>query len=229
MQLSDDFPMILEREANMHESVPKVAVAFGYYPVVDRKKSAVAGHDVYKEVEFVKIAIPGDRNSLFLQPAEESHKRRFPEAYAAFKKRGVTPTEGMPIEQWPAVGSRTTALNLRAMHINTVEALAEVSESHIDKIGSNGRVLRDKARAWLKDAKDGAAVAAAAEREEALQRQIAALQAQINALATNGIKVPAQTAPAAVQAPVAHVAAQPGDIHAGLQDDVVAAVRKARR
>jgi hypothetical protein len=217
--LSDDFPMTMEREAGMREDVPPVAVAFGLYPAVDSAKSKAAGHDVYKDVEFVKIAIPGDRNSLFFQPAEDSHRRRFPQAYAAYKARekrdGI---EGMPIEQWAPV-SRSVALNLKAMHVHTVEALAAVHEGYIDKIGTNGRELREKAKAWLADAKSGAAAQQLAAEKQGLQDQLAALQAQIVALQQNSGK------PAQAPAPVAPVV----DTTATVEQDVAAAARRPRR
>src|SRR5690606_5361567 len=143
------------REAEMNQLVPAVSVGFGLYPVKDGKASAKAGHDVYKDVEFVRIAVPGDKNSLFFQPSDETHRRRFPKAYEAFKAREHEVREGMPVEHWAPI-SRSVALNLKVMHIHTVEALAEVHDGLIDKLGSNGRELREKAKAWLREAQDGA-------------------------------------------------------------------------
>jgi hypothetical protein len=181
MQLSDDFPMMLEREAGMPDNCPQVAVAFGLYPMLDRKKTETEGREVYKDVEFVKIAVPGDRNSLFFQPAEGTHRKRFPRAYDAYKQREVVPVNGTPIENWPPV-SRSVAMNLRTAHIHTVEDLAQVHDGNVDKICSNGRELREKAKAWLDNAKNGAAAIQLAADKKALQDQLAAMQAQIVAL-----------------------------------------------
>ncbi len=182
-QHSDDFPMIMEREAGMREDVPPVAVSFGLYPSLDNHQTKAAGHDVYKDVEFVKIAVPGDRNSLFFQPSNASYRERFPRAYADFKQRDRAPTVGMPIEQWAPI-SRSVALTLRAAHIDTVEALAAVHDGNLDRLGSNMRSLREKARAWLADAATGAEAIRLAGEKQALQDQITALQAQITDLAT---------------------------------------------
>ncbi len=219
MRMSDDFPMMMEREFGMPQDCPPVAVSFGMYPVVDNKKTLEAGHEVYREVEFVKIAIPGDRNSLFFQPSTVDHQRRFPNAYSAYKARERKPIEGMPIEEWAPI-SRSLALTLRAAHIDTVEALAAVHDGNIDRIGTNGRDLREKARAWLEEAKSGAAVIAAAAKEQALQDQIAALQAQIEALKT----LPAKGEP---QQDV-HVS-KPQIPHDDVETDVAAAARRPRR
>jgi hypothetical protein len=182
--LSDDFPMMLEREAGLSDLYPAVAVGFGMYPELHKAKSDVAGHDVYVEKEYVRIVVPGDKASLYFQPANDSHRRRFPKAYAEFKAREQgAGLSGMPIEQWAPV-SRSVALTLKAAHIQTVEALAEVHEGNIDRLPiASARELRDKARAWLAQAKDGAAALQAASREKALQDQLAAMKARMDAMA----------------------------------------------
>ena len=186
MNLSDDFPLTLEREAGLPEHYPAVAVAFGMNPTIDKAKTKEAGHDVYKDVEFVKIVVPGDKTSMLLQPSNDSYRRRFPNAYASFQKREKRGTvEGMLLEQWPAI-SRAVAMTLYAAHIQTVEALAEVHDGNIDRLSiANARELRDKARAWLKHAKDGAQTLKDAAEKKQLQDQIAALQAQITELAAS--------------------------------------------
>jgi hypothetical protein len=215
---SDEFPLIMEREFGMADNVAPVAVAFGFYPMLDGGATKRAGHEVYKDVEHVKVVVPGDRHSLFFQPASDVYRKRFPKAYEAFKKRDTKPLEGLPIEQWAAV-SRSLALTLRACNIHTVEALAAVHDTHVDKLGFNARELREKAKAWLASAKDSASTLALAEEKKALQDQLAAMQAQILAL-TNGVGAAARgDKPAPSSATVAH-----DDVQA----DVVAAARRPR-
>lgn len=199
MNFDDDFPMMMERESGMPEHIPAVAVSFGMHPVKDGKASAAAGHDIYKDVEFVKIAVPGDKNAMFFQPADDKHRRRFPKTYAAFQDRETAPVVGAPIEQWAPI-SRGLALTLRAMHINTVEALAEVSDSHVDGIGSNGRQLREQAKAWLSEARDGAASARLAAEKTELENQLAAMQQQIMVLQAHHSAASSDTADAAAAA-----------------------------
>jgi hypothetical protein len=216
MQMNDDFPLIMEVEVNQATGAvdprcPAVQVAFGFQPVKDGKKSKEAGHDVFKDVEFVKIVIPGDRSSLYLQPATDVHKKRFPRAYAAFKERGGAVTEGMHIEQWAAI-NRSTALTMRSLNIHTVEALAAVHDGLIDRLGTNGRELRSKAQAWLETAKDSAATTKLAAEKDELKAQLAAMQAQINAL--GGAKTPAAAPAPTPEAPA---------------DDVAVAARRPRK
>lgn len=179
--MNDEIPLMLEREAGMAEHVPPVAVGFGLHPIKNGLKSKKAGYDVFDEQLFIKVAIPGDRNSLYLQPASPEHQRRFPRAYDAYQRREHTHVEeGMPIENWAPI-SRATALTLRSLHIHTVEALAAVHEGHIDRL-PQGRELQGKAKAWLESATSSAALMAAAKEKQDLQDQISALQAQINAI-----------------------------------------------
>jgi hypothetical protein len=181
MLANDEFPMMMEREAGMKENIPPVSVGFGFYPVKDGRASQQAGRAVYKDVEFVRIAVPGDRNSLYFQPAQDSHRARFPQAYHAFKQRDHTPIVGTPIEHWAPV-SRAVALNLKAMHVHTVEDLAVVHDGNIDHIGANGRELREQAKAWLASAERSAETLKLAKDKQALQDQLAAMQAQLVAL-----------------------------------------------
>lgn len=173
--LNDDIPLVLEREAGLADHFPQVAVGFGLLPVEDKKKSTTAGHPVYRDVEFVKIVVPGDKQSIFCQPATEQHKQRFPKAYAGFKNRETKALEGFPIEQWPQV-TRAMAMTLKALHIHTVESLAEVNDSNLGNLGQQGRDLRAKAQAFVKQASDGAAANKLAAENQSLKDQIQAMQ-----------------------------------------------------
>lgn len=180
--LNDDIPLILEREAGAPEHIPQVAVGFGLMPMQNEEKSSKAGHPVFVDVEFVKIVVPGDKQSILCQPSTDQYRQRFPKAYAAFQNREKKVTEGFPIEQWPQV-TRATAMTLKGLHIHTVEALAEVHDSNLGNLGQQGRELRSKALAFVKQSQDSAAVHKMAEREEELKSTIQALQDQIADLA----------------------------------------------
>jgi hypothetical protein len=173
--LNDDIPLVLEREAGLADHYPQVAVGFGLLPVEDKKKSESAGHPVYVDKEFVKIVVPGDKQTVLCQPATDQHKQRFPKAYAAFKNRESKVVEGFPIEQWPQV-TRATAMTLKAIHIHTVESLAEVSDSNLGNLGQQGRDLRVKAQAFVRQAKDSAAANALAVENQSLRDQMSAMQ-----------------------------------------------------
>jgi FtsZ-binding cell division protein ZapB len=179
----DDCPLMMEREFGAPEGVPQIAVGFCMVPKEDKHKSKAAGYPVFRDKEYVKKIVPGDKNSEYFQPAKEEDRKTFPNAYQAFKNRESKPVvEGMPIEQWPQV-TRALAMTLRAAGVHTVEALAAVHDGNISKIASNGQELRAKAQAFLATAKDAAQATAIAAENQKLKDQLAAMQEQINALA----------------------------------------------
>jgi len=207
--MSDEFPMTLEREAGMPENVPPVSVSFGPWPVLDTVKTEAAGYDVYVDTVHVRIAVPGERNSLFFQPATDQHKKRFPKAWASYQSRSSTGVrEGMPIEQWAPI-SRGMALTLRSLNIDTVEMLAAIHDGNIGAI-PNGMELRAKAQAFLEQAKDSAATLKLAAEKKELEDRLAAMEAQLRAIG---------------QKPTAHAQPEPMDT---VEHDVVAAARRPR-
>jgi hypothetical protein len=180
----DDFPLIMESEVNPQTGRPDsspVCVGFGLYAVEDAAASLAAGRPVYKDETFVKIVVPGDRNSVVFTKAKEEHKRRFPRAWAAYEQRERHVTEGTPLEVWPQM-SRAQALTFRAAHIHTVEALAALSDAHLDNMGWDARQWRAKAQAYLEEATRGAAAQKLAAEKEVLEAQLAEMRTQMAAL-----------------------------------------------
>jgi hypothetical protein len=183
MIFDDNCPMMMEREFGLPENVPQVAVGFCLIPTENKKKSTDTGYPVFTEREYVKIIVPGDKNSEYFQPSTDKHRKQFPNAYQAFKNRESKPVnEGLPIEHWPQL-TRAMAMTLKAAGIHSVEALAAVHDGNITKIASNGHELRAKAQAFIATAKDSAAATALASENQKLKDQMAAMQEQINVLA----------------------------------------------
>lgn len=226
---NDDFPMMMEIEVDLNTGMerpkcPPVAVAFGYHPRKDDGASVKAGHDVYKDVEYVKIALPGDKTTLYFQPALDEHRRRFPKACQAFKNRALKPVEGMPIDQWPVV-SRSLALTMKACHIHTVEALAAVHDGHVDKLGFNAREMREKAKAWLAQAKEGAASQALVAEKQALENRLKGMEAQMASLISRLSPQERARLEAEAKAVPVNDAPATGD---DVEQDVAAAARRPR-
>lgn len=176
----DEFHMILERRSGAPESENQVGVGFAMITATDpdKKLSAEKGYPVFKDREFIRIEIPGDKQSIYCQPATDIDRAKYPRAYAAFKERGKVAAEGYPVENWPQI-PRTMAMTLKAMHIHTVEALAEVSDGNLGNLGHEGREMRAKAQAFLSVAKDTAAAQKIEAEKLELQTTLQAQQAQI--------------------------------------------------
>lgn len=181
----DEIPLMMEREAGAPDFIAALAVGFGMLPVEDKSASDKAGHPVFVDREFFSARVPGDKNTHSLRISTKKDRERFPRAYAAFKQRDTVPIQGLPIEHWPQI-TRAQAMTLKAAAVHTVEALAEVHDGNIEKLGSNARELRAKAKAFLAQAADTAAaqrLAAENEKQKAemddLRRQIADLASRL--------------------------------------------------
>jgi hypothetical protein len=116
------------------------------------------GRPIYEDKEMVKIEIPGDKLMNWVGPVEEKHKLRWPDQYAAFKRGEARAASGTPLEHWPNANlNKSRVAELKAQNILSVEELAGLPDSTLPKLGMGARELRDQARAYIADAKDGAA------------------------------------------------------------------------
>ncbi len=182
-----EYPIqLMEREAGAPESVPAQLILWGMGTVIKTRESKIAGHEVHIDWPWIQILVPGENNkSSPEKPATEVEKRRYPKTYDALVRMYETKTlavNGMPIDNWPQV-TRSMAVTLRAANIPTVEALAEVSDEHIDKIGSIGRDLRSKAKAFLMLSRDTAAAQQIKAESDLKDLRIADLERQFRELA----------------------------------------------
>lgn len=143
-------------------------VRFQRRPIKDAAASAREGRHVDKDVDFALVTPPYSRD-VFEQRAtdwlasmeREVRNQRLPQewyeryatAYERWKKGEEIPLHGTPIKGWPVI-SPAQMKNLIAMNILTVEDLAGVNDEGCRRIGMGAGELRDKARAWLSQAKD---------------------------------------------------------------------------
>jgi hypothetical protein len=141
----------------------------------------------FRDIELVRIVVAGDSSTMVCQPVDDAVKQRFPDQYRMWKQtRENRVVNGTPIKEWPLLTTLQVA-EMTAAHIETVEELANLSDSNVTRIGE-GRVWRAKAAAWLDSAKNGADSSRyAAENErmradmETMKRTIAELSAKVDA------------------------------------------------
>ena len=162
-----------------------VTPVFFIEPVPDEKATEAAGAVRMREQEMVRIHVAGDMLNVHCSPVLDEHKERFAVQYEAWKtKRQGRHIDGTPLKNWPMIPAIRIA-EFEAMGIFSVENLSDVSDSNILKL-VDGRIWREKAIAWLANAKgSGATVKLAAENErmktdmEELRKQIAELSAMV--------------------------------------------------
>ena len=167
-------------QPQMQDGDERLFVQFYMGSIENIAKSQEAGHPVFDERPFVKIIVPGDKNTIIDTLAEPSHKRRFARAWEQFQRNEEQIAEGWPLREWPAI-TRAQAEELRHLNIVTVEQLANLSDSHGSKI-MGYHELKRKAQTALTVAKDQSAAQKLAAENETLKGQLAALQAQMKEL-----------------------------------------------
>jgi hypothetical protein len=138
---------------------------------------------------FVKIMAPGDKTNIYDQPMREDHKARFPKQWIRFLQNDPSVKfVGTPLGQWhenrPMDMTGDQLSELVAMGFQTVEQVAQASDSQMAKVGMGAITLRERARAELKRM---ASRNGDTEKED-LRREIEELKAGLRALQT--IKTP---------------------------------------
>jgi hypothetical protein len=157
-------------------------VKFLVKSVQDKVETLAQGRPIFKEVVYIDIRIPGERDSAFCGPATRQHVERFPEHYRAFRNRtSDEEVVGTPLAEWPLV-TRSQVEELAFFNVKTVEDLVNMPDSSNHQImGIN--TLKAKAKEFL-DANKGKKELQAEfdKREQALQAKLDAMQAQLDAL-----------------------------------------------
>jgi hypothetical protein len=170
-------------QAAVMEDQPRFAmdkrlyVNFYVKALMNNFKSAEAGRPIFDEVDFIRIIVPGDKNTIIDTKASPEYRARFREKYDAFKKGQTMAQTGTPLEVWPQMTVGMVA-ELKAMHVSTVEQLAELPDTLAQRIMGNFD-LRRKAQVFL-DSAAGDAVASKLQAELATRdNEIDLLKAQM--------------------------------------------------
>lgn len=125
----------------------RLHVTFYRKAVKNNFKSEQAGRPIYEERDYIRIFIPGDRNSNLDVPATEHYQQRFAQQWDRYQKGQNQLGMGTPLETWGSLTVSQVA-ELKAMHVHTVEQLAEMSDAMAQKVMGNF-AIREKARAFL--------------------------------------------------------------------------------
>lgn len=177
-------------------------------------ESKKQGRPIFEDVEMIRIKIVGDPKSSIIAPAHSSPSRdpetglpityaqKFPEHYRYFKdNRDQQAAAGTPLTEVPWLTAAKRA-ELKALNILTVEGLALLDGTLLQRIGMGARELKNKAQTWL-DLAAGTAVeskmagelASRDEEIEALKRQMADMQQQFSRFDRDGDGKPGGSLP----------------------------------
>jgi hypothetical protein len=141
------------------------------------------GRPIFRDVDYIEIMTPGDKDNTVDTPAMEHHKKRFPLHWAHYKNNGGSNAQiGTPLEQWPLI-TQSQAAELKALKFFTVDSIAGASDDMISKIGLAGGMsplaFREKAQLFLQVAKDFSFSSKQAEANKANEKRIADLEAKL--------------------------------------------------
>lgn len=129
-------------------------VMFYNRAVEDPAKSAQAGRKICVDTDFVKINHPGERLNQIDRPATDADKRRFQYQWSQYVHNKTQVPEGTPIDLlFP--NNPSTAENLRALGIHTIEQCAILSSHALDNIGMGAQEYQNKAKAYLTSSEKG--------------------------------------------------------------------------
>jgi hypothetical protein len=142
-------------------------------------RSQETGKPEFDLVDFIRKVAAGDPNNIIERPARKSDQYEFPQQWAAYKNnQQYRPESGTPIEDWPRI-DMATAAKLKALEFHTVEQVAEASDAQIQRIGMGAYELRNKAIAFIKQAKDSAYAQKQADELAIREQRILDLEATI--------------------------------------------------
>jgi hypothetical protein len=171
---------------NPHAGDDRLPVQFFIDAQKQDAESEAEGRPIFKDVEFVKIII--DKDEIHIKPVDDRVKQRWPRQYAAWKSTGANEPGmiGTPLSALTWM-SRAQAEELRYFKIFTVEQLAEVPDTTVQRIPGATK-FKQQAQAYMMIAREQAPLQKLNDELAVRDEQIKALQEQLTDLAS---RVPA--------------------------------------
>ena len=151
----------------------RLFVRFENLPCKDDLKSKEAGRPIFKDVVYIQIHTPGDRDNIIYRPMNDLDRKRFAERFEKWQKMQQDEhIDGTPRSEWPAMPN-ATLYEMRYFQIYSVEQLAELSDSHLKKFRELA-VWKKRAIEYLDVSARGAAASKLSKEKEELEARFAA-------------------------------------------------------
>lgn len=169
-----------------------LAVRFYSKEMQNEFLTAKEGRPISYMADFVRIEIPGNQTSIIDTFVNNSHKAQFPTQWALYLNEKADGNnnpdnvQGTLLRDWPLLNA-AQATELKHFKFYTVEQVASASDQQIMAIGMTAGMsplaLRDKAKAFLENAKDSSFAQKQAEELKLRDQQIEDLKAQMERMA----------------------------------------------
>lgn len=178
-------------DSDVNNPDARLAVRFYQKELENQYLTTQEGRPISYMADFVRIEVPGDRNTIIDTFVNEDHKRRFPIHWAQYQNdkndRNESEVQGTLLRNWNLL-TPAQASELKHFKFYTVEQIASASDDQIQKIGMlvgmSPYSFRDKAKAYLASAQDSALAQKQAEALNQQSEEIKALKAQLAELAS---------------------------------------------
>jgi uncharacterized coiled-coil protein SlyX len=158
----------------------RLFVQFFRKPQLQSGLSQQEGRAIYKEVDYIRIMVPGDKLSIVERPVDSIDERRFADRYAKWKAGAGSAVEGTPLSSLPKM-TPSKVEEYKFFNILTVEQLAEAADSVGQKFFSFQEDKR-AAKAFIELAKGNAPIEKMNLELKERDAKIEEMQAQIEAL-----------------------------------------------
>jgi hypothetical protein len=172
----------------------KLFVTFFKHPRKDEKATLAEGRPIYNDEDYVRIMVPGDKDSIVVRPARDLDKQRFSKQFTAYQAGEGESHQGTPLKAWPMV-TRGQVEELKFFGVHTVEALAELADIHVQKFMGIG-TLKEQAKAYIQQAKEAAPLVQLNAAIDDKDAEIAALNEAVNDLKSIVSDLQAESKPA---------------------------------
>lgn len=158
----------------------RLFVQFYRKPKLNPGLSEKEGRAIYKEVDYIRIMVPGDKLSIIERPVDEIDERRFADKYAKWKAGAGNVIEGTPLSSLPKM-TPAKVEEYKFFNIHTVEQLAEANDNVGQKFFGFQEDKRS-AKAFIELAKGNAPIEKMNAELKERDAKIEELQAQIEAI-----------------------------------------------
>ncbi|MGE0238406.1 MAG: hypothetical protein AB7F09_20040 [Parvibaculaceae bacterium] len=162
-------------------------IEFKHEPLRNMDRSKKEGRPIFEDQEVVVIKFVGDRRKELVAPAREkftrdratgewmSYAQAFPKHYEAFLNGRSALLDGTPLSE-AAFLKPAQVKEFEALNLHTVEQLAAVEGTALQRLGMYGRDHKNKAIDYLESSKDRAVEYRLKQENDDLRRRIEVLE-----------------------------------------------------
>lgn len=158
----------------------RLFVEFTLRAVPDEIASREMGRPISRQVDYIRIRQPGERDEI-MRPAHDGDRKRFARHWEAYQAGRQEAPDGTPLAiLFP--NNPEIVENLKYLKIFTAEQLSGLSDTQVQNVGMGARAWQQKAAEFLMLADNGKGLEALHKKVEQMASQITALTEKNTAL-----------------------------------------------